>query len=108
MNGAGLTSELSPQEAATLLATRKGQNTRCDLLEAVHKIQCYGMQVMAGFILGFDGDRNDIFDRQIDFIRASGIPLAMVGLLGALPNTQLWRRLERLLAGFGPRAEAAS
>src|SRR5438046_4285791 len=53
------------------------------------------MEVMAGFIVGFDNDPEDIFERQIDFIRRSAIPLAMVGLLNALPETQLWRRLER-------------
>jgi hypothetical protein len=50
---------------------------------------------MAGFIVGFDNDPEDIFERQIDFIRKSAIPLAMVGLLNALPETQLWKRLER-------------
>ena len=53
------------------------------------------MEVMAGFIVGFDSDPEDIFERQINFIRESAIPLAMVGLLTALPDTQLWRRLER-------------
>jgi hypothetical protein len=52
------------------------------------------MEVMAGFIVGFDNDPDDIFERQIEFIRESAIPLAMVGLLTALPDTQLWRRLE--------------
>ena len=53
------------------------------------------MEVMAGFIVGFDNDPDDVFERQIDFIRKSAIPLAMVGLLNALPDTQLWKRLER-------------
>lgn len=79
----------------SLKAAQKGQNTKQDLLESVLKIQSYGMEVMAGFILGFDSDPEDIFDRQIDFIQESGIPLAMVGLLTALPDTQLWRRLKR-------------
>ena len=79
----------------SLKEAQKGQNTRRDLLESVRKIQSYGMEVMAGFIVGFDNDPEDIFDRQIDFIRESAIPLAMVGLLTALPDTQLWRRLKR-------------
>ena len=79
----------------SLKEAQKGQNTRRDLLESVKKIQAYGMEVMAGFIVGFDSDPEDIFDRQIDFIRESAIPMAMVGLLMALPDTQLWRRLER-------------
>ena len=79
----------------SLKEAQKGQNTRRDMLEGVRKIQSYGMEVMAGFIVGFDSDPADIFERQIDFIRASAIPQAMVGLLSALPDTQLWRRLER-------------
>jgi radical SAM superfamily enzyme YgiQ (UPF0313 family) len=79
----------------SLKEAQKGQNTRRDLLESIHKIQSYGMEVMAGFIVGFDHDPEDIFDLQVKFIRESGIPLAMVGLLTALPDTQLWRRLEK-------------
>jgi radical SAM superfamily enzyme YgiQ (UPF0313 family) len=78
----------------SLKEAQKSQN-RGNLLDAVKKIQSYGMAVMAGFIVGFDNDPEDIFERQIDFIRKSAIPLAMVGLLNALPGTQLWRRLER-------------
>jgi radical SAM superfamily enzyme YgiQ (UPF0313 family) len=79
----------------SLKEAQKGQNTRRDLLESVRKIQRYGMEVMAGFIVGFDNDPADIFERQINFIRESAIPLAMVGLLTALPDTQLWRRLKK-------------
>ncbi len=78
----------------SLKEAQKGQNTRRDLLDSVKKIQSYGMEVMAGFIVGFDHDPEDIFELQMKFIRESGIPLAMVGLLTALPDTQLWRRLE--------------
>ena len=78
----------------SLKEAQKSQN-RGNLLDSVEKIQSYGMEVMAGFIVGFDNDPDDVFARQIDFIRNSAIPLAMVGLLNALPDTQLWRRLER-------------
>ncbi|MBK6725471.1 MAG: B12-binding domain-containing radical SAM protein [Acidobacteria bacterium] len=80
---------------ASLKEANKSQNTKRDLLESVRKIQSYGIEVMAGFIVGFDNDPEDIFERQINFIRESAIPLAMVGLLTALPDTQLWKRLER-------------
>jgi radical SAM superfamily enzyme YgiQ (UPF0313 family) len=79
----------------SLKEAQKGQNTRRDLLDSVKKIQSYGMEIMAGFIVGFDSDPDDIFELQMKFIRESGIPLAMVGLLNALPDTQLWRRLEK-------------
>lgn len=79
----------------SLKEAQKGQNSRRDLLKSVKKIQSYGMEIMAGFIVGFDNDPENIFERQIKFIRESAIPLAMVGLLTALPDTQLWRRLDK-------------
>jgi len=94
----------TPDESG-LVACNKLQNTRRSLLESVATIQSYGMQVMGGFILGFDTDRVDIFDRMVEFIQKSGIPIAMVGLLQAMPGTQLFRRLGRegriLDAGHG-------
>ncbi len=80
--------------AESLKETTKFQNLRKDLLESVKLIQSYGIEVMAGFIVGFDNDPPDVFERQIQFIREAAIPLSMVGLLTALPNTQLWRRLK--------------
>ena len=80
--------------AESLKETTKFQNLRKDLLESVRSIQARGIEVMAGFIVGFDSDPKDVFERQIQFIREAAIPLSMVGLLTALPNTQLWRRLK--------------
>ncbi|MCC7306544.1 MAG: B12-binding domain-containing radical SAM protein [Acidobacteria bacterium] len=84
----------TPVEESLKLAN-KGQNTKRNLLDSIKKIQSYGLEVMGGFIVGFDTDPDDIFERQMNFIRESGIPLAMVGLLSALPDTQLWRRLSK-------------
>jgi radical SAM superfamily enzyme YgiQ (UPF0313 family) len=78
-----------------LQETHKRQNLHFDLLEAVEKLTRAGLEVMSGFIVGFDSDDADIFERQRAFIQAAPIPLAMVGILTALPGTQLWRRLER-------------
>ncbi len=96
MKDAGFTSVFlgieTPDESG-LIASNKLQNTRRSLLNSVALIQSYGIQVMGGFILGFDTDRDDIFDRMVEFIQKSGIPVAMVGLLQAMPGTQLFRRL---------------
>jgi radical SAM superfamily enzyme YgiQ (UPF0313 family) len=82
-----------------LLKTKKAQNTKRGeehfLLHAVRKIQEKGMEVTAGFILGLDGDREDAFDSQIEFIQQAGIPMAMVGLLSALKGTDLYHRLQK-------------
>jgi radical SAM superfamily enzyme YgiQ (UPF0313 family) len=77
----------------SLEAVGKNQNLRGDMARAVHRIQRTGIEVTAGFILGFDSDPPDIAARQIEFIQELAIPTAMVGLLIALPNTRLWNRL---------------
>jgi len=73
----------------------KLQNRNRDLISSVQTLQKAGLQVMAGFIVGFDTDRQDIFKRQFEFIQRSGVAMAMVGLLTALPQTRLWLRLKR-------------
>lgn len=80
----------------------KYQNTTLDLIESIKTIQAHGMQVMGGFILGFDKDPEDIFEAMIDYIQKTGIVTAMVGLLNALPGTRLWYRVKeegRLIPG---------
>jgi radical SAM superfamily enzyme YgiQ (UPF0313 family) len=84
----------TPDESG-LVASNKLQNTRRSLLDSVAMIQSFGIEVMGGFILGFDTDKEDIFDRMVEFIQKSGIPIAMVGLLQAMPGTQLFRRLRQ-------------
>jgi radical SAM superfamily enzyme YgiQ (UPF0313 family) len=72
----------------------KVQNKNRNLLESIKKIQNNGLQVQAGFIVGFDNDTPSIFERQINFIQKSGIVTAMVGILGVLPKTRLHQRLK--------------
>ena len=77
----------------TLVAMSKKQNTRRNLVESIHKIYQAGMFVTAGFIVGFDSEKTEVGDSIAHFVELSAIPVAMVGLLYALPNTQLTRRL---------------
>jgi radical SAM superfamily enzyme YgiQ (UPF0313 family) len=72
----------------------KQQNRNRDLIADVKRIQRAGIQVQAGFIVGFDHDRPSIFRKQIDFIQKSGIVTAMVGLLQAPPGTRLFERMK--------------
>lgn len=92
----------TPDEQS-LAECNKTQNHHRELLDCVQVIQKAGMEVSAGFIVGFDNDKPDIFQRQIDFIQKSGIISAMVGLLNAPRKTQLYKRLEqegRILSDF--------
>ncbi|MFH1716389.1 MAG: DUF4070 domain-containing protein [Planctomycetota bacterium] len=71
----------------------KVQNKDRDLVGCIAKIQQSGMQVQAGFILGFDSDDSKVFENLIQFIQSSGIVMAMVGLLNAPRGTKLYQRL---------------
>jgi radical SAM superfamily enzyme YgiQ (UPF0313 family) len=71
----------------------KVQNTGRDLVAAIKTMQNAGLEVMGGFIVGFDNDQPNIFERQWAFIQETGIVTAMVGLLNALPKTRLFARL---------------
>jgi len=73
---------------------KKLQNLRVDPSEAIDRITRAGIEVMGGFIIGFDSDEPDIFTLQREFLGRQPIPLAMVGILNALPGTALWRRLK--------------
>jgi len=84
----------SPDETC-LTECRKIHNKDRDLLQDVKKIHRSGLQVMGGFIVGFDSDTPSIFQRQIDFIQNSSIVTAMVGMLQAPPGTKLFERLSR-------------
>jgi radical SAM superfamily enzyme YgiQ (UPF0313 family) len=84
----------TPQEES-LLECAKVQNAKRDLLTAVKTIQKSGLEVMGGFIVGFDSDKPNIFERQIKFIQEAGVVTAMVGLLQALPGTRLFSRLRQ-------------
>lgn len=82
-------------DAASLETARKLQNTRSSLEESVEKITASGLRVMAGFIIGFDGEQRGAGQRIVEFVNRTGIPHAMMGMLQALPKTALWIRLEQ-------------
>jgi radical SAM superfamily enzyme YgiQ (UPF0313 family) len=78
-----------------LKATQKAQNIPGNPLQKLQRIREHGIHVTAGFIVGFDGEDRGVFETQRSFIQASGIGVAIPGLLQAIPGTQLARRLER-------------
>ena len=93
---------LETPDAETLREAAKTQNCGTDMLAAVRRIYAAGIDILAGFIVGFDRDTPAAFAAQRRFIVDSGIIVAMVGLLTALPRTPLFERLKRegrLLAG---------
>jgi radical SAM superfamily enzyme YgiQ (UPF0313 family) len=84
----------SPEEES-LAECNKGQNRNRDMAVSVKTIQNKGMEVMGGFIIGFDSDPPSIFERQLAFIQKTGVVTAMVGLLTAVPGTRLYTKLKK-------------
>jgi radical SAM superfamily enzyme YgiQ (UPF0313 family) len=82
-------------DTSTLVSMQKKQNTRRSLADSVHRIYAAGIFAIAGFIVGFDSEASSVAQQMVECIADTSIPICMVGLLVALPNTQLARRLER-------------
>ena len=82
----------SPNDSS-LAECNKTQNTGRDIVAAIKRIQRFGLQVQAGFIVGFDSDKPGVFDKLISLIQDSGVVTAMVGLLNAPRGTKLYKKL---------------
>ena len=86
----------------SLQETKKFQNLAVDPVSCIDLLHEKGLWVTGGFIVGFDSDTEDIFDRQIEFIERTAIPWALLNSLHAMPRTALYERMQkegRLLAG---------
>jgi radical SAM superfamily enzyme YgiQ (UPF0313 family) len=94
-NFVGVFVGIESPDTATLVAMRKKQNTRRSIADSLRRIYAAGLFVHAGFIIGFDSETQSAADAMVDLIEEAAIPVCMVGLLYALPNTQLTRRLEK-------------
>lgn len=94
-NFVGVFVGIESPDPETLVQMKKKQNTRRSIADSVHRIYAAGMFVTAGFIVGFDSEKGRMADAMIALIEEAAIPVCMVGLLYALPNTQLTRRLTK-------------
>lgn len=98
MTGAGFNQVfigIETPDEASLAECNKKQNKKRKLLEDVKQLHQNGLQVQAGFIIGFDNDTPATFRRLIDFIQDSGIITAIVGMLQAPAGTILHKKLEK-------------
>lgn len=94
-NFSGVFVGIETPEEESLKSCGKYQNTGKDLKEKVKFLQRNGLEVKGGFIIGFDTDTPNTFNKMIEFIQNSGIVTAMVGLLHALPMTKLYKKLKK-------------
>ncbi len=79
----------------SLQLTKKFQNMRNPLSDAVEMMTRAGLRPIAGFIIGFDGEKSGSGSRIARFAEQTAIPTTTFAMLQALPNTALWHRLEK-------------
>lgn len=84
------------EESLKFMGAQKNRQGDMPLLDKVRILQEKKFEVQAGFIMGLDTDPKNIGDVMLEFIRRAGIPVAMVGPLGVLPDTPDYKRYERL------------
>jgi radical SAM superfamily enzyme YgiQ (UPF0313 family) len=84
---------IESSDTESLEECSKSQNRNRDLIADIKKLQRAGLEVQAGFIVGFDNDSDKTFEQQFEFIQKSGIMTAMVGQLQAPPGTRLQQRM---------------
>ncbi len=82
-------------DVKSLETTRKHQNNRRSMSDAVRLIHRKGMRVMSGFIIGFDNEEADAGERMVQFIEQTNVTHALLNMLQVLPNTALFTRLQK-------------
>ena len=77
------------------LADSKKKTPRtCEYARRVALLHANGIQVNASFVLGFDHDGPDVFERTIAWIEANRVECATFHILTPYPGTPLFRQME--------------
>jgi len=77
------------------LADAHKKTPRCDqYAQRVALLHRYGIQVNGSFVLGFDHDGPDVFERTVNWIEANRLECATFHILTPYPGTPLFRQLE--------------
>ncbi len=95
-NFVGVFVGIESPDTATLVAMRKKQNTRRSIrAEHPQDLRCRYFCDTRASLSASTARRESVADAMVELIEEAAIPVCMVGLLYALPNTQLTRRLEK-------------
>ena len=80
--------------AGNLSDARKRAPAPEDYARRVEVLHRSGIQVNGSFVLSFDHDRPDVFERTVEWIEANRLECATFHILPAYPGTSLFRQLE--------------
>jgi radical SAM superfamily enzyme YgiQ (UPF0313 family) len=79
---------------ANLADARKKSPKAADYARRVRMLHANGIQVNGSFVLGFDHDRMDVFERTAEWIEENRLECATFHILTPYPATPLFRQLE--------------
>jgi radical SAM superfamily enzyme YgiQ (UPF0313 family) len=82
-------------DAAVLTQAHKHQNLIQPLVASLRNINRNGLTVIGSFIIGFDHESPGAGGRIQALVEAADVPVVMLNLLRAPPNTALWNRLRQ-------------
>ena len=77
-----------------LVQARKRSPRTDDYARRVRILHEHGIAVNGSFVLGFDGDRKDVFQQTAEWIDATRLECATFHILTPYPGTPLFRQLE--------------
>ncbi len=77
-----------------LVEASKKTPSPADYLRRVAILHDHGIQVNGSFVLGFDHDRTDVFERTVRWIEAARLECATFHILTPYPGTPLFRQME--------------
>ncbi|MBI5250045.1 MAG: B12-binding domain-containing radical SAM protein [Desulfomonile tiedjei] len=86
---------IESQDEDILALNGKFQNIQNPLLESVNNINANGLSIVASFVIGFDNEKPGAGEGICSFVDTAGIPIVVLNMLHALPNTRLWDRLKK-------------
>lgn len=81
--------------ADNLADARKKTPAPVDYARRVAMLHQHGIQVNGSFVLGFDHDGPDVFERTVEWIEENRLECATFHILTPYPGTPLFRQLER-------------
>jgi radical SAM superfamily enzyme YgiQ (UPF0313 family) len=77
------------------LNTNWKQNRFTQYKQAIHTIQSQGITVNGCFIVGLDGQTNEVFDQIYDFVCDAQLYEVQITILTPFPGTALYKRLKQ-------------
>jgi radical SAM superfamily enzyme YgiQ (UPF0313 family) len=79
---------------ASLAETRKAFNRAADYRDGIRRLHQRGIGVIGAFVLGYDHDGRDVFDRTLRFLAEAEVDALQLTVLTPFPGTPLYRRLD--------------